>query len=132
MNYRPRIPLEKKKKNKVLQMNNFFFSFVAKTFPRQKVRRPRSGRVELGRHLVHAGQRQLAVRWPKSQRAERACIAWQVPHTLLHVDGLRKSAQEIPRPQSDQASLTRSHHERQMDEYRLRRGRTKALQRAHA
>ena len=89
-----------------LMLSDVLLSF---SFPtrRQKVRRSRGGRLVAGRHPLHASERLAAFRRFDAARIARAGPARQVPHPVLHVDRLRESTQEIPRPQSGQTRFAR-------------------------
>ena len=51
-------------------------------------------------HFVHASQRFAALRRFHLEGASREGIEGQVPNPVLHVNGLRKLAQEVPRSES--------------------------------
>ncbi len=74
---------------------------------RQEVRRPGSGRLEPRCDPLHARQRQSTLRRFQPEGAAGACPAGKVSYSLLHVNRLRESAQEVPRSQPVEEGFTR-------------------------
>ncbi len=83
---------------------------------RKEVLRSRDRHLEFGRDPVHSSHGQSALRLGEHTESEADRAGVQVPHSVLHIKGLRELARPRPRRESVQATQAASDQAEPLDQ----------------